>query len=30
MNEEIKKDSDNEIFEWSDDDFQEKDDEVKE
>ena len=30
LSEEIKKDSDNEIFEWSDDDFQDEDDEVKE
>jgi peptidoglycan hydrolase CwlO-like protein len=30
LNEEIKKDSDNEIFEWSDDDFQDEDNEEKE
>jgi chromosome segregation ATPase len=30
LSEEIKKDSDNQIFEWSDDDFQDEDDEVKE
>lgn len=28
LSEEIKKDSDNEIFEWSDDDFQDEDDET--